>query len=111
MVVERFLGSKFYTIPCGAVAKGDDLHGRIIHDFSFAFDGENSINSSPVENSMQYISFVDRVRVLSSINWYISVDMKDGYRQLPVHPFEWFSQVYSLGHNEHFIDLALHAIW
>jgi len=32
--VENFLHSTFYVTPCGAVAKGDDPHGRIIHDYS-----------------------------------------------------------------------------
>ena len=46
----------------------DDPHGRIIHDFCFALDGENSINSALVENSVHYISFVDRVRALSKVS-------------------------------------------
>ena len=35
------------------------------------------------------------------------MDLKDGYRQLPVHPSEWGTQVYSLGPSEHYIDLAM----
>ena len=31
----------------------------------------------------------------------------DGYRQLPVHPSEWGTQVYSLGPSEFYIDLAM----
>ena len=106
-MVEKFLGRKFYVIPCGSVPKGDDPHGRIIHDFSYAFDGQNSINSALLENSVQYISFVDRVYALSKVNWYISVDLENGYRQFPVHPRDWFTQVYSLGPQEHFMDLCM----
>ena len=106
-VVEQFLGSKFFIIPCGAVPKGHDPHGRIIHDFSYARDGENSINSALLENSVEYISFRDRVQALSKIKWYISVDMKNGYRQLPLHPSECHTQLYSLGPYEHYIDLCM----
>ena len=31
-LVENFLGKNVYTIPCGSVRKGDDPHGRIVHD-------------------------------------------------------------------------------
>lgn len=33
-IVEWFLGTPFYTVPCGAVPKNDDPLGRIIHDYS-----------------------------------------------------------------------------
>ena len=33
--------------------------------------------------------------------------MKNGYRQLGVHPSEWYTQVYSLGKNEFYIDLNM----
>ena len=105
--VHNFLGKEFYVIPCGAVPKGDDPHCRIIHDFSFAADGVNSINTALLDNSVQYISFLERVRSLSRINWYVSVDMKNGYRQLPVHPSDWFTQIYTLGPNEYYIDLCM----
>ena len=36
-----FLGKYFNFIPCGTVLKGNEPHGRIIHDFSFAPVGEN----------------------------------------------------------------------
>ena len=84
--MERFLGQPVYTIPSGSVAKGTDPHGRIIHDYSFAPDGKNSINSSLVENSVQYVSFRDRVAALSLVSWYVAVDLKSGYRQLPLSP-------------------------
>ena len=38
--VEDFLSSNVYTIPCGSVPKGDDPHGRIVHDYSYAAKGQ-----------------------------------------------------------------------
>ena len=35
------------------------------------------------------------------------VDLKNGYRQLGVHPSEWITQVYTLGKNEFYIDLNM----
>ena len=43
-VVRWFLGGDFYITPCGAVPKGDDPHGRIVHNYSHTFDGI-SLNS------------------------------------------------------------------
>ena len=59
--VEDFLSSKVYTIPCGSVPKGDDTHGRIVHDYSYAAVGIESINEALLENSVRYISFKHRV--------------------------------------------------
>ena len=56
---------------------------------------------------MKYIAFKERVRLLQHVRWYIKLDLKDGYRQLPVHPSEWKTQVYSLGPAEYYIDLAM----
>ena len=50
---------------------------------------------------------IERVKALSRVDWYVSVDMKNRYRQVPVHPEDWFSQIYSLGENEHYIDLCM----
>ena len=105
-VVTDFLSGEFYTIPCGAVPKGDDPLGRIIHNYSHKFGGR-SINESLVDNSVRYISFKERVALLQDVKWYIKLDLKDGYRQLPVHPSEWGTQVYSLGPSEFYIDLAM----
>ena len=85
-VVHAFLGTSFYVIPCGAVPKGTDPHGRIIHDYSFAPAGGVSINSCLIDNSVRYITFIERVRALSQVEWYFAVDLENGYRQLPVHP-------------------------
>ena len=72
-------------IHCGAVAKGSDPQGRIIHDHSYAPKNDFSINDALLDNSVQYISFVERARALASVNWYRAIDLKNGYRQLPVH--------------------------
>ena len=37
---------------------------------------------------MTYISFKERVELLQAVKYYIKLDMKDGYRQVPVHPSE-----------------------
>ena len=79
--------SDFYTIPCGAVPKGDDPFGRIIHNYSHKYNGW-SINDALMDNSVEYISFKARVALLQTVKYYIKLDLKDGYRQLPVHPSE-----------------------
>ena len=38
-MVEDFLGTSVYTIPCGCVPKSDDPFGHIIHEYSFPSDG------------------------------------------------------------------------
>ena len=108
--VHDFLNRDFYVIPCGAVPKGADPHGRIIHDYSFAPEDSHSLNSSLLENSVKYITFTERVRALSKVSWYFAVDLKNGYRQLPVKPHDWHTQVYCLRKNEHCIAV-LHAFW
>ena len=72
---------------CGAVPNGNDPLGRIIHNYGQKFDGR-SINDALLDNSVQYISFKERVALLQHLKWYIKLDLKDGYRQLPVHPSE-----------------------
>ena len=100
------MSSHFYTIPCGAVPKGEDPHGRIIHNYSHEFDG-HSINDALLDNTVKYISFKKRVVLLQNVTYYIKLDLKDGYRQLPVHPTEWKTQVYSVDQSEYYIDLAM----
>ena len=85
-MVENFLGTGVYTIPCGCVPKEDEPVGRIIHDYSFPKDGRRSINSSLLDNSVQYITSSNRIHALSRVSWYISVDLEAGYRQLSLHP-------------------------
>ena len=67
-VVEKVLGRPFYTIPCGAVPKNHDPLGRIIHDYSFPSATQGSINAALVNTSIQYISFVERARLLSEVD-------------------------------------------
>ena len=94
-------------IPCGAVPKNEDPLGRIIHNYSSPSADKGSVNSALLNTSVQYISFVERTKQLSMVNWFVKVDLKNGYRQLGVHPSEWFTQVYSLGKNEFYIDLNM----
>ena len=104
--VRNFLNSTFYSTPCGAVPKKDDPYGRIIHNYSHKIGGW-SLNDALVDNSTQYISFRERVELLDTVQWYIKLDLKDGYRQLAVHPTEWRTQVYTLGASEYYIDIAM----
>ena len=86
--MQSFFGKDIDTIPCASVPKGDDPDGHIVHDYSYAVDGGQSINSVLLENSVQYIALKDRVKALSQISWYITVDLKAWYRQLPLNPSE-----------------------
>ena len=65
--VYKFLKTEIFVIPCGAVTKGSDPHGRIIHDYSYAPKNDFSINHA-FNNSFQYISFVERAHALASVN-------------------------------------------
>ena len=105
--VKQFLNSNFYVTPCGAVPKGDDPHGRIIHDYSYAPRNTDSLNSCLLNTSVTYISFIERARKLVPFNGYFAVDLENGYRQLPVHPSDWHTQVYSLGPEEYYIDICM----
>ena len=84
-VVHWFLDGDFYITPCGAVPKGEDPHGRIVHNYSHQCNGL-SLNEVLKDNSVSYISFRDRVSLLSQVTWYFKVDLKNGYRQVPVSP-------------------------
>ena len=92
--------------PCGAVPKGDNPYGRIVHNYSHKFDGL-SLNDALVDNSVSYISFKERARLLAQVLWYFKMDLENGYRQVPVAPIDWHTQVYSLGPAEYYIDLAM----
>ena len=105
--VEDFLKRKVYVIPCGAVPKNGDKNGRIIHNYSYPYKNALSVNSALVDTSTEYITFKQRVALLAEVDWYIKVDLKNGYRQLPVHPSDWHTQVYSLGPNEFYIDIVM----
>ena len=66
--VENFLGEDVYIIPCASVRKGVDPHGRFVHDYSYSVNGNESINSALLENSVRYIAFIDRVKVISKVS-------------------------------------------
>ena len=51
-MIYGILGTGFYTIPCGVVPKDTAPYGRIIHDYSFAVDNENSFFTELLENSV-----------------------------------------------------------
>ena len=85
--VRGFLGTDFWLTPCGSVEKDGDPDGRIVHNYSHQVDG-TSLNEALIDNSVRYISFKSRVSLLSKVSWYIKVDLKNGYRQLAVHPAE-----------------------
>ena len=105
--IEQFLGRQFYVTPCGAVPKNNDPAGRIIHNYSYPSAKTGSVNAALVNTSVAYISFKERVSLLNKVDWFIKADLKNGYRQLPVHPTDWHTQVYSLGPDEFFIDLNM----
>ena len=66
--VEEFLGKDVYTIPCGSVPKDNDPHGRIVHNYSYKAADGMSVNSVLLDNSVQYVAFKERVRVLSKVS-------------------------------------------
>ena len=94
-------------VPCGAVPKGGDKFGRIIHNYSYPHKKSLSVNSALTNTSVEYITFKKRVALLAEVDWYIKADLKNGYRQLPVHPADWHTQVYSLGPEEYYIDISM----
>ena len=105
--VKKLLGQRVYVIPCGAVPKNNDPFGRIIHNYSYPSKKSDSVNASLINTSVSYITFKNRVAKLSQVDWFIKADLKNGYRQLPVHPIDWHTQIYSLGHDEFYIDIAM----
>ena len=51
-----FGGKQFYGIPCGAVAKGDDPMGRIVHDYGYYHTNSYSVNATHSCTSVKYLS-------------------------------------------------------
>ena len=78
----------------------------MVHNYSHEFDGV-SLNSVLLDNSVAYISFKKGVELLSQVSWYFKVDLKNGYRQIPVSPKDWLTQVYSFGQTEFYVHLAM----
>ena len=86
--------------------KGIDQYGRIVHHYSFVGDGVNSKNTALLNNSSR-VRFIARKDEITGTGAMIrGGNLKNGYWQLAVHPSDWFSQVYSLAKNEHYIDYA-----
>ena len=80
------VGFSMVTPPLrSAVPKVDDLHGRIVHNYSHQFDGL-SLSKVLEDNSVSYICFRDHADMLSQVTWYFKIDLKNGYRQVPVSP-------------------------
>lgn len=53
--VKKLLKSQILITPCGEVPKGNDPHGRIIHDYSFASNDDVSLNSCFLNTAVRYI--------------------------------------------------------
>ena len=105
--VRRFFGGRhFQGIPSGAVPKGGDPLGRIVHDYGFYPAKSYSINASHSCTRVKYKSFKETAEVLEHVRWYIKADLKSGYRQFGTHPVDQRHQVYNNGPGEHYIDLG-----
>ena len=96
-----------FVIPCEAVPKNDDPVGRIIHNQSHPDKLSNSINSALTNTSVEYITFKERVARLSRVDRFIILGLENGDKQLPVHPSDLQTQMYSLGPNEFYIDVSI----
>ena len=44
---------------------------------------------------------------MAKVDWFIKADLENGYQQLPMHPVYWHTQIYSLDHAEHYIDICM----
>ena len=93
--------------PQWAVPKNQDPIGRIIRDYSIPSAVKVSVSSDFINTSVQKYFFCREGRKLSKVDWFIKVDMKNGDQQLGVDPSEKFTQVYSLGKKEVYIDQNL----
>ena len=101
-----FGGRQFYGIPSGAVSKGSDPYGRIVHDYGYYRIGSYSVNAAHANTSVVYMKTKERIRILEHVNWYVKADLSSGFRQFGTHPKDWIYQVYCNGPREHYIDLA-----
>ena len=84
------------------MAKGNDPHGRIVHNYSHQFYGTSLNDAISIVRSPIFHLKTGSLALTSNIK----VDWENGYRQVPVHPSNWYTQVYSLGPSEFYIDLA-----
>ena len=58
--------------------KRDDPYGRIIHNNTHEIN-EVSLNDCLIYNSNEYISFKDRVELFKTAEFYVILNLKDGY--------------------------------
>ena len=66
--IRRFFGGRgFYGIPSGAVPKGDNPLGRIVHDYGYYKRGSYSINAAHSNTSVTYMKTQERIRLLEHI--------------------------------------------
>ena len=85
--VRKFFGGRnFYGIPSGATEKDGDPLGRIVHDYGYYRKGSYSVNATHSSTSVRYLSFTERVQVLSKVTYYIKADLASGFRQFVTHP-------------------------
>ena len=94
-------GLRYYV----AVPKNEDPFG--IHNYSYPSAEYDSVNSALENKAVKYLTFKARVKELARVNWYVKADLKNGYRQLPVHPTDCHTQVYSIGPCEFYVDLNM----
>ena len=67
--VQKFFGGQqFYGIPSGAVIKGTNPYGRIVHDYGFFKKGSYSINSAHSDTSCKYLKTKERIQLLEHVN-------------------------------------------
>ena len=66
--IRRFFGGRgFYGIPSGAVPKGDNPLGRIVHDYGYYKRGSYSINAAHSNTSVTYMKTQERIRLLEHV--------------------------------------------
>ena len=66
--IRKFFGGlQFYGIPCGAVSKGTDPYGRIVHDYGFFKAGSYSVNAAHSNTSVTYMKTKERIQSLENV--------------------------------------------
>ena len=66
-VTSFFGGRGFYGIPSGAVPKGDDPLGRIVHDYGFYRRGSYSVNACHSCTRVRYHTIKEVSSILDGI--------------------------------------------
>ena len=60
-------GGPFYGIPSGAVSKGRDPLGRIVHDYGYYKKGFYSVNAAHSDTSVVFMKTKERIRILENV--------------------------------------------